>query len=1017
MSRERKGTPNRARRIWRGLFFATLIWILLLLALVGWCNWIGLPNFLLAPLRSKARAAGYQWRCERAVMHGFRNVVLDAVEFIPISPAANPHIHLDQARLRWSAARLSRQTLPFEWLETDGATVLWPATNAVPAVALEFPRASLRFGPHDRIELAQFRGRYGGAEIRATGRVDHAFAFARKKGAAPSRPVTWPKQLREQLAKIHFEKGTKTELQITGDARDPATFTVNFSLVTPQATSVHESAKNLSIRAALAPAAGSKLQGDWSLRCDLASWTGGLCTNLHAAGTISVGATNGLLEQVAFEARADRLKTEPVELEQSIVTGKVARVSIQLATWRTQFQLRAASVSGEWGSVRTNAISVDARHRFAAAYPRELKWTWSSSEATTIWGTNGPFYLSGTARPARPRAPRAGSAWGVWQKIAPLELDWELKSGSFQSPKLSLETVACAGRWRAPWMQLSKLSVAMYGGHLNTAVQLDIDSRELQAECETDFDIQKISPLLTKNAAAWLRQLGFDEPPKTRASIGMILPPWTSHSPDWEGAVAPTIRMAGEFQTTGASFRKMPFSSTQSHFTMTNFIWRLPDLTLFRPEGQAQLDYAWHIRTQDFYWKIDSGLDLKILRPILDPPERKILDDFEFSDPAHVTGEIWGRWHKPEEVGFRGHVDLKNFHYRKEPCDSLETALSYTNLLLELGDVHLEHEKQKISADGALIDFPSETASVTNVVSTFDPQRVARLIGPRVQKEIAHYRFGQPPSIRLNGRLQVGRKGVADAQFEVAGNDFRFRKLHASHISGNLFWRGETLAITNVHASFYKGQLEWSGWFDFAPRIGTDFRFEGTVEKADLHEFMTDITGPTNRFQGSLDGTLAITQANSEDIHSWNGHGQTRLRNGFLWDIPLLGFLTPVIDKISTGIANSPIHDGAATFKIRNSVIQTKDLELRSPAMRLHYDGKIEFSGGVDARLEAQILRDVFVVGPLFSAVLWPLSKAFEYKVTGTLNRPIAEPVYIPKILFMPFHPFRTLEKLGGGEK
>ena len=47
------------------------------------------------------------------------------------------------------------------------------------------------------------------------------------------------------------------------------------------------------------------------------------------------------------------------------------------------------------------------------------------------------------------------------------------------------------------------------------------------------------------------------------------------------------------------------------------------------------------------------------------------------------------------------------------------------------------------------------------------------------------------------------------------------------------------------------------------------------------------------------------------------------------------------------------------------------------------------------------------------------MSKIFEYKVTGTLAEPKSETVYIPKVLTMPLHPFRTLEELfsGGSNK
>jgi hypothetical protein len=85
--------------------------------------------------------------------------------------------------------------------------------------------------------------------------------------------------------------------------------------------------------------------------------------------------------------------------------------------------------------------------------------------------------------------------------------------------------------------------------------------------------------------------------------------------------------------------------------------------------------------------------------------------------------------------------------------------------------------------------------------------------------------------------------------------------------------------------------------------------------------------------------------------------------------------------------------------------------------MRLQYRGSVDFEGRIQARAEADLLRDTWLVGPVFSTVLWPVTKVFEYKISGTLGEPKGEPVYlIPKLVLlpfqMPFHPIRTLKNL-----
>jgi hypothetical protein len=52
-------------------------------------------------------------------------------------------------------------------------------------------------------------------------------------------------------------------------------------------------------------------------------------------------------------------------------------------------------------------------------------------------------------------------------------------------------------------------------------------------------------------------------------------------------------------------------------------------------------------------------------------------------------------------------------------------------------------------------------------------------------------------------------------------------------------------------------------------------------------------------------------------------------------------------------------------------------------------------------------------VGVIISKVLWPVTKLFEYKISGTLQEPKTEPVYIfPKIILLPLNPIKSLREI-----
>src|ERR1035441_7957904 len=120
-----------------------------------------------------------------------------------------------------------------------------------------------------------------------------------------------------------------------------------------------------------------------------------------------------------------------------------------------------------------------------------------------------------------------------------------------------------------------------------------------------------------------------------------------------------------------------------------------------------------------------------------------------------------------------------------------------------------------------------------------------------------------------------------------------------------------------------------------------------------------------------------------------------------------------VLNGMVPGLGSSRASAGTCSFIITNGVIRSDDLDIRSTGMRLQYRGTVDFQGQVNARVEAGLLRDIWLVGPVVSTVLWPVTKLFEYRVSGSLGQPKTDPVYIvPKGVFLPFHfpfhPFRS---------
>ncbi len=183
-----------------------------------------------------------------------------------------------------------------------------------------------------------------------------------------------------------------------------------------------------------------------------------------------------------------------------------------------------------------------------------------------------------------------------------------------------------------------------------------------------------------------------------------------------------------------------------------------------------------------------------------------------------------------------------------------------------------------------------------------------------------------------------------------------------------------------------------------------DYQYAVATTNTLLRRLMDDLFTRTNHLEGFLNGTLRVTHANSADWRQMTGFGGLELSDGLIWDIPIFGIFSPVLNGISPGLGTSRASAATGTFVITNGVIRSDNLEIRSPAMRLDYRGTVDLQGQINARVEAELLRDVWGLGPIISTVFWPVTKMLEYKVTGPLSQPKIEPVFfLPRIVLMPF--------------
>ena len=1005
MATRQKGRFWRTCRICFRRIRITL-WLLILVLLGGliYLNRVGLPDFAKRPLLGTLRARGVDLQFSRLRLSWRHGLIAENVRFGRPNEPLSPRLTLGEVRVRLNYKALTRLQLQVNSLVLRQGRLDVPIaeTNQPPRqLTVENIQTDLRFLPGDEWALDHFTAAFAGARLRLSGTVTNASAIREWKFISTEHPTPATRarsRLREfadMMERIHFAFPPELRLDVRGDARNLGSFGVQLLVIAAGADTPWGKVTRGQFSARLFPATTNGLSSaELSLDAAAAQTRWATTANLHLTARLLSfeGQTNLGNGQVSI--RAGHANTKWGSATNLQLTLHLAALDAQTNMVQADLALSARCVASQWGSATNVQFQAQWVHCLTNPIPLAGEGKLHCNHPVTKWGTARELQVNARlATPATRGPPRADPSWAWWAKLAPYVLDGDCQLTGLERRGFEVEDVAFAGHWRAPDLTVTNLHAVVYRQQLDAHAGLDVATRKLELSLTSDLDPHQIARCLGEKAQRWLAPASWPEPPKLAGSLAMVLPAWTNRQPDWRAEVLPTLRLEGEVKLEhGGAYRDVAIAAAEAHFLCSNMVWRVPDLKVSRPEGHLEVVHEADGRTGDYYFHIDSTLDPQAVRPLLDAKQQKGLDYFTFAQPPALEAEIRGNWHDLERIGFQGRAALTNFTFRGETASALQTAFQYTNRFLQFTAPRLQRGTQQMTADGLGADFRAQKIYLTNGFSTAEPMVVARAIGPHVVRAVEAYQFKQPPVAHVHGTIPMHGEEDADLHFDLAGGPFEWWHFHVPQIQGHVHWLGQQLTLSDVQVGFYGGQAAGFAHFDFRPHERTDYQFAVTATNALLHPLASDLFLQTNRLEGKLSGTLVITNANTTDMASWYGYGNLNLRDGLIWDIPIFGIFSSVLNNMYPGLGSSRANAGTCTFGINNGLIRSDDVDIISTGMRLQYRGTLDFQGRVNADVEAGLLRDMPLVGPVVSLALWPVTKLFEYKVTGTLGNPKAEP-------------------------
>lgn len=1034
---------TRGRRVWtwcrcsfRWCRIGLLLGILALLLVLTWLRLVGLPDFLRLRLVGELARRGVSADFQSLRFHWFRGLVAQDLR-VRWGGTNGPRIRIEEADLDLAPPPWSGRQDLIRGLAVRRGTVVvpLPLTNEPPAeLAVTDLSADVRFQTGDRWEIRHLAASMLGLKLELRAQITNVAGLRRPR--APTNPAATAQRIRlvrnllEELGKWSADQPPNLEISLHLDGNQPWSSFGDVYLDVPQVRTPHGQLTGLraSFRAfppdvhTNAPVHTRGVIDIAELQSPNGGFTG-FSGNLQLLGplrpALPTNATWNLQIEHLFARglRTRNLKANGTTEVLGTPAGPAPMDFLESAV-QTRFSLDAnrfeagiddqTPVTGE-----TLNLTFDAHHTLHRATPDSASFVAKVGPLESRLGQLDGARIAGRLGRSGLEVP-ASTELGPWRYLWPLTADLEVDLGAVQAPQLQVDRIRVDAQWHPPLLTLPRLTASLYQGDANATARLNVTNRLAQATVSTTFDLHGIDGLLIPRARENFQRYQWRQPPRFTGQAQAVLPRWTDKKPDWRGEVKPTLRIDGGFTVDAGSFKGVPFDHAESTLRFADRHWLLPDLRTVRAEGEQRIAVIYNEDTREYRVEAKGIVHPPVLKPLLGERSGEVLDLFTFQQPVEADVIVHGPWSEGTRQSILGTVHATNVIFREQRFDRVDAQVLYTNRTLVAAPVHLRRDAGELHAEGVGYSFDEDRVWLTNVVNSIDPAIVASAISPTFAPKLKPYRFDTPPTVRANGTIRPRETRSADMTFDIEGGPFHFWRLSAPQIRSQLHWQGERLVLTNIQASFYQGTLEGHAAFDLAPSADGLYSFVAQTRNTHLGDILRETSSRTGKVaEGVVDLSLNVTSARTGDIHSWNGYGTVELRDGLLWDAPIFGFMSPVLNAIVPGLGNNRAERAEASFTLTNSVIHTRDLVIACPPAKLLYRGTLDFDQRVDAKVEAQILGDIAGVGPLFGLVLRPLTKLMEYRVTGTLAKVEAQPLYVlPKLLLLPLQPFKLLRGL-----
>ncbi|MFH0954104.1 MAG: AsmA-like C-terminal region-containing protein [Verrucomicrobiota bacterium] len=413
---------------------------------------------------------------------------------------------------------------------------------------------------------------------------------------------------------------------------------------------------------------------------------------------------------------------------------------------------------------------------------------------------------------------------------------------------------------------------------------------------------------------------------------------------------------------------------------------------------------AYQFDTREFSARAVTDFDPNALLPVLGPSNARVVRSLVFGPkPPHTELEVGGVVGQPRKLRMNGHLWGTNFTYNGAAVSHCESTMSVKDGIMVMDPIRVFRPEG--SAEGRLVvDFDHQIVDV-EATNTADPYAVGLIIGPAVGKFLRNFRFEGPTRVVAKGRVDYGTWQKTDLEGYVEGERMGMSWLLADRCSFRVRAIGPKVEFTEARGLLFGGAFSGTAVFDRVNEpTNVSYHVAGAAVDVDFSRLAQSLGAPeTKVYEGLLSGNANVSGIVGEGRGDTAvGEGTVSIKQGHLFQIPLLGDLTKVLSRLYPGVRLITQTDFQSSFTIGQREVHSEDIALEGMIVSISGKGTYTFNQKLDMNVQVQLLRE----GPFASVlrlVTFPVTKLLEFHLGGSLKNPKWRPVNFPKEFFLIF--------------